>query len=406
MSRFASIVERMLLVIFLIYIVSLNGCGNPIIKERSVDTKTTTDQKTGPKPGRIASISVEQNMECASCHNQADPGKIELIGTDDIVSKVDCSSCHRSAKRRSMEATKEDRAIGKMDCLSCHDAAKDNLEPITIVGKDGAMMVLVPGGGYSMGAHDGTNYDNETSPTIVHLEGFYIDAYEVTNAQYAVFLNKYGRHKDEAGHVLLDVDDENCLIEKIEGIYKPKAGHENHPVASVSWYGAAAYTDFYGKRLPTEAEWEKAARGGLQRAKYPWGDDHPDGTQCNFADKCTGYSWVHWDANDTYSHTAPVGSFPPNGYGLYDIAGNVWEWCSGKYDPDYYNIYPESDSSESNAAKPPTSVEPTSPSVMRGGSWQSGPSCQRVARRAKRNAYITYQNAGFRCVMDVPAASH
>jgi formylglycine-generating enzyme required for sulfatase activity len=150
-------------------------------------------------------------------------------------------------------------------------------------------------------------------------------------------------------------------------------------VVNVSWGGAAAYTQFYGKRLPTEAEWEKAARGGLVGKRFPWGDSDPDGTQSNFADK---------SVDDGYRYTAPVGSFTPNGYGLYDMAGNVGEWCSDWYGGKYYSSSP--------------SHSPTGPSsgtrrVVRGGSWNDIPLFVRVASRMMGPPTFTNYTTGFRC---------
>jgi len=251
-------------------------------------------------------------------------------------------------------------------------------------------MLLIPAGEFSMGDHHDAGGSNEKPVHIVYLDAYYIDADEVTNAQYATFLNEYGKNTDAAGHELLDIDSSYCLIEKVGGTYQPKAGYENHPVIMVSWYGAAAYTQFYGKRLPTEAQWEKAARGGLVGQKYPNGD-----------------SITHDDANyegtggrDIWDGTAPVGSFPPNGYGLYDMDGNVAEKCADEYDDEYYSQSPKD-----NPLGPGTPVffvnddfiNITRRRAIRTGSWASGSYDLRCGRRNDLSPSDTDYYVGFRC---------
>ena len=256
-------------------------------------------------------------------------------------------------------------------------------------------MVLIPAGEFSMGDHHGDLHSGCRPVHTVYLDAFYIDKYEVTNAQYAEFLNAYGKNTDAAGHELLDLDDYDCLIEKVGSTYKPKSGYEDHPVIEVSWYGAGAYAQFYGKRLPTEAQWEKAARGGLVGKKYPWGNDitHDD---ANY--RGTG-------GRDIWDETSPVGSFPKNGYGLYDVAGNVWEWCADEYSSTYYSISPRE-----NPLGPGTPVffvdddftGVTTWRVLRGGGWYYKTSFLHCTFRN----YIfvpmyARRNYGFRCSQDL-----
>ena len=171
--------------------------------------------------------------------------------------------------------------------------------------------------------------DNAKPVHTVYLDAYYIDETEVTNEQYCRFLNseKYREDEYRGGYMCLDIDSTFCLIEKDGNTYKPKSGYEKHPVIMVTWRGAAAYAQWAGVRLPTEAQWEKAARGGLVGKKYPWGDSEPDGSNANFADKNTDYDMRDKNVDDGYERTAPVGNYTPNGYGLFDMAGNVWEWC-------------------------------------------------------------------------------
>jgi formylglycine-generating enzyme required for sulfatase activity len=256
-----------------------------------------------------------------------------------------------------------------------------------------AKMVLIPAGEFSMGDHFNEGIIDEKPVHTVYLDAFYMDKYKVTNAQYAKFLNEYGKNTDDAGHELLDIADEDCLIEKVGNTYRPKAGYENHPVIEVTWYGAAAYAQFYGKRLPTEAEWEKAARGGLVGKRYPWGDDI---THDNANYSGTG-------GKDQWNGTSPVGSFAPNGYGLYDMAGNVWEWCADEYDSEYYGRSPKSNPKGPGVAitfKNNDFTNVNTRRVLRGGCWNSNPNFLRCAVRYDLEPSITNNDLGFRCSQD------
>jgi len=267
--------------------------------------------------------------------------------------------------------------------------------PKTITGKDGAEMMLIPAGEFQMGSNDGNS--NEKPVHTVHLDAFYMDKYEVTNEKYARFLNDYGKNADAAGHELIDLDDEDCLIEKSGGVYRPKSGYANHPVIEVTWYGAAAYAQYYGERMPTEAEWEKAARGGLVGKKYPWGDNI-DSTKANYdSDRSRRGTTEHM-----LKYLKAVGSFPANGYGLYDMAGNVWEWCADGWDENYY-----SKSSKNNPKGPGTPVlfvnnyftNVKNTRVCRGGSWYFDPIYVRCAFRVWGDPSFCFFLVGFRLVL-------
>ena len=252
--------------------------------------------------------------------------------------------------------------------------------------KDGATMRLIPAGEFEMGSNDGVS--GEKPVHSVSLDAFYMDVYEVTNAQYATFLNAVGKHQD-AGLEWLDIGDGDELIELVGGVYRPKSRFADHPVIEVSWYGAAAYAQWAGKRLPTEAEWEKAARGGPVGKRYPWGDaiSHDD----------ANYSGT--GGRDKWSRTAPVGSFLPNGYGLYDMAGNVWEWCMDEYQSGFYASSPRSNPIAggliSFVNNNFTSVKTSR--VLRGGSWVDNPLNLRVASRDYYRPTNSLDGSGFRC---------
>ena len=244
-------------------------------------------------------------------------------------------------------------------------------------------MVRIPAGRFEMGAakkkRRSEDWLKDALPVhTVELDAFSVSAYEITVGQYQQFVAATGHR------ALPDISK-----------YSPT---DDHPVVGVSWYDAEAFCEWAGMRLPTEAEWEYAARGELKGKKYPWGDQEPDGSQCNFADKRSDRTlreldakWTHADmsVDDGYAKCAPVGSFPPNGFGLYDMAGNVAEWVADRYDENYYG------QSASRNPKGPRSGEKA---VLRGGIWHNDSLYLRVARRNRSGPHIRNISLGFRCV--------
>jgi formylglycine-generating enzyme len=247
------------------------------------------------------------------------------------------------------------------------------------IGDDGANMVLIPAGDFEMGSNSGEA--DEKPVHTVSINAFYMDMYEVTNAQYKKFV-------DATGH-------ESPVYWKYSNFNEP-----GQPVVGVTWDDANAYAKWAGKRLPTEAEWEKAARGGLVGKIYAWGDSPtPPAGAGNFPDETAKKVFSKWDIvkgyDDGFSHPAPVGCFNANGYGLCDMMGNVWEWCADWYDPGYY-----SKSSKDNPKGPATGQE----HILRGGSWFADKDYMRVSSRFNYNPSYTMKeaaNIGFRCAMDV-----
>ncbi len=242
-----------------------------------------------------------------------------------------------------------------------------------IVGNDGAEMVLIPAGEFQMGSNNG---DEDEKPVhTVYVDAFYMDVYEVTNAQFKAFVDVNPQwQKDQISTNYHDGD----YLNPWSGNSYP-VGKGNHPVTYVSWYAAMAYAEWAGKRLPTEAEWEKAARGGLQGQKYPWGNGI-DAGQANYRQNLGG--------------TTAVGSYGANGYGLYDMAGNVWEWCVDTYKADFYKVAPP--------RNPAYLTDQTNTSrVLRGGSWFNTARYLRVADRGRGSPTGSYSYDGFRCARAV-----
>ncbi len=222
-------------------------------------------------------------------------------------------------------------------------------------------MVLIPGGEFVMGKNSSNQTDWQPEHKVT-IDSFYMDQYEVTNKQYYEFCIKT-----------------NYPLPEFWGSaqFKCSLDFPDYPVVGISFNDAIKYAIWIGKRLPSEAEWEYAARGGLQVCLYPWGNQI-DSTYANYGKK--------------YKTTLKVGSFKPNAYGLYNMSGNVWEWTMDNYSDDYYSISPSQNP-----------IGPTSGrfKVIRGGSWHSGAMCNQVYYRNGLPASWVDFAVGFRCVKSV-----
>jgi len=256
---------------------------------------------------------------------------------------------------------------------------------------NGVPMVLVPAGSFQMGGDANealaeceklyiggdckrTWFTDEEPVHTVHLDDYYIDQYEVTNAQYQKCVN--------AGECDLPSNSGSDTRSSYYGDFQ----YDNFPVIYVSWHDADDYCAWRGARLPTESEWEKAARGGLDGKLYPWGDTF-DGDRVNFCDSTCDRDWANAAYDDGHSDTAPVGSYAPNDYGLYDMAGNIWEWVS-----DWYDVYPGGDPNASDNFGQERRA-------LRGGSWSFDGDYLRVANRYGFVPAVSSDNFGFRCAL-------
>lgn len=264
-------------------------------------------------------------------------------------------------------------------------------------GHNGAKdMILVPEGDFFMGSQ-GEKYPEDEQPQHkVYVSAFYIDRYEVSNSEFTSFLNAVS--SKTAPDVIKqwivvrdDIEDPQreqwfpAEITRKGSLYAALSAFENSPVLTVSWFGADAYCRWKGGRLPTEAEWEKAARGGLDGYEFPWGNQIP-----------TRYSGMNfgrrWPDNFLAAPTAAVSDNPVNGYGISGMAGSAAEWCSDWYGPRYYRESP---------ARDPKGPGSGQKKVLRGGSWASAAMGLRVALRGADRPWSNSNSAGLRCVRDV-----
>jgi formylglycine-generating enzyme required for sulfatase activity len=279
-------------------------------------------------------------------------------------------------------------------------------------------MLRLPGGTFLMGSDDVQAYpaDGEGPVRAVSLRPFWIDATAVSNARFDEFVASTGYVTDAERfgwsfvfHGLLPDDFEDTRAAAAapwwrqvfgvdwrhpEGPHSDVAARMDHPVIHVSWTDARAYCRWAGNRLPTEAEWEYAARGGLEQRRFPWGDALTPGGEHRMNVWQGTFPTLN-TAEDGYLATAPVDAFPPNAYGLYNMTGNVWEWCADWFSRTYHRAGPRD-----NPLGPPSGEQ----RVMRGGSYLCHASYCRRYRCAARSGNApdsTSGNLGFRCVRDV-----
>lgn len=307
-------------------------------------------------------------------------------------------------------------------------------------------MVFIPGGVYFMGGRDPKFARKDEFPVHqVSVGSFFMDEHEVTNAQFRAFVDATGyvtiaerpveweelkktvpagtpRPSDDAlapGSLLFDPPNHAVPLTDAtiwwrwvngvdwkhpQGVGSSIDGMDNYPVVHVCWYDAKAYADWAGKRLPTEAEWEYAARGGNNDNVYPWGNERVDVGVVK-ANSWQGHFPNENSKRDHYERLAPVKQYPPNAFGLYDMAGNVWEWCNDLYHANYYAQF-DPNIVANNPQGPTSSYDPAEPKaikyVTRGGSFLCNDaycSGYRAAARMKDTPESAAPHIGFRCVV-------
>lgn len=308
--------------------------------------------------------------------------------------------------------------------ISCKKGTNDTTPPTRTAG-----MAWIPPGAYEMGATDGASDERPTR--MVRVSGFWLDIHEVTNQEFTRFVEATGyqtiAEQAPDPEKFPGVDPTKLVpgsLVFVGGVsnrssielwdYVPGASWRrpegpgsaigdrmDHPVVHIAWEDAAEYARWAGKRLPTEAEWERAARGGLSGKRYPWGNDEDVARRANI---WQGVFPRENRGEDGFLTTAPVGSFAPNAFGLFDLSGNVWEWCADWYRPDTYAAQADRDPSG-----PRSSFDPERPGeplrVQRGGSFLCADNyCTgyRVSARMKNTPDTSTNHCGFRCAKSGP----
>jgi len=304
------------------------------------------------------------------------------------------------------------RPVAQITPMATGEAVQPQAGETQVLEPAGITLVYVPGGEFTMGSSAAevdeavalcdksygdcqrSWFEGEQPQHQVYVDGFWVGHTEVTNAQYERFVEAGGYSMREYW------TDEGWQWRQDTGITEPEYWRDStwngaqEPVVGVGWYEAAAYAAWAGVRLPTEAEWEYAARGDDGRI-FPWGDVW-DGSKCNYCDRNCEYEWKDVSVDDGYRHTAPVGSYRAGAspFGALDMAGNVYEWCADWYEEGYY-----SESAARNPAGPAFGAY----RVLRGGSWDRAPNNVRCALRFGRLPYHPRPTRyGFRVVLAAP----
>ncbi|MEU1972618.1 formylglycine-generating enzyme family protein [Microbacterium sp. NPDC019599] len=307
-------------------------------------------------------------------------------------------------------------APGRAQFVEAGGRAAITLDALTGPSRHVAEQALIPGGEFVMGDSSGDRNpaDGEVPQHRVRLGAFSIDATSVTNTAFELFARATG-YRTEAETFGYSAVFHHAVSAPAEDVMGPASGTpwwfgvrgadwrhpggrdssieglEDHPVVHVSWNDAVAYCEWAGRRLPTEAEWEYASRGGIDQAKYPWGDSEVDDGVWRANIWQGEFPRVN-TREDGYLTTAPVRAFQPNGYGVWQTVGNVWEWCQDWFDAAYYRHSP---------AESPPGPESGSARVLRGGSYLCHSSyCNRYrnAARSRNTPDSSMGNAGFRTV--------
>jgi len=377
-------------------------------------------------------IAVLISFALGGCHSKPKNSTAERVQMADSTKMSDTLTCCSSnlPARPFLQATDTTQNKSESSTKSSHDD-----------------MVYIPGGSFVMGGDSIWGRPDEFPRHKVKVSAFYIDKHEVTNAQFRAFVEATNYittaerkpYWDEirkqlpvgtpkpadsllvASSLVFSPPNHAVSLNNASLWWKWEAGadwrhpqgrksnidgKDNYPVVQVSWDDANAYAKWAGKRLPTEAEWEYAARGGKPSSIYPWGNE-PVNQGILKANTWQGHFPNENSQKDHYYRAYPVMTFQPNGYGLFDIAGNVWEWCSDWYRPDYY-LQCEKSGIVSDPQGPVNSLDPdestVSKRVVRGGSFLcTDQYCSgfRVAARMKTSPDTSLEHTGFRCVVSI-----